>query len=495
MSSIAQQTAGGPSQPVVSGKDQVRHEQLRFIERTSVPGLVSCAIGGVILLSVAFLPRYAAIRTSLLGTAICTFMMAILWGVAVRACRRGDLRRAFNAQLFANLTATVLFFLFIDRGAILGLQTAFVGMSAGAMVLGDRAQRRVAVTTIGVVLVSAGLHEFRLVDPIVLPSYILYGAVAVAVIFGFRTPISAFRMFNEQLRASRTTALRNEQEAREARNRADAQARSLADVTAELRDFTYIVSHDLRAPLINIDGFGAVLRESLEDFDRRVGEIEATADGPVEELRAAWAEAHAEVDESLHFMGSGTAKMNALIDGLLELSRIDSRPAPEVTVQLPALLEEIVSSMEHQIRDRDISIDIGELPDIVGERLRIGQLFGNLIENAIKYMPERSPRAISVSCEDADGGYVFSVSDSGDGIPVDCREKIFRPFKRLESGAGVVGEGLGLAAVKKIIDRYRGRIWVEDSPGGGACFRFTWPRRGLAPVLAPVFDQNDSAAA
>lgn len=474
---------------------ELRREQLRIIERTSLPGLVSCSIGGLFLFGIALQDTYAPIRTALLGIIACTTAMAILWGIAIRGCREGDLRVAFNAQLFANLTGTILFFVFVDRGAILALQTAFVGLSAGAMVLHDRAQRRVAFLSIGVVLASAVAHELRVVEPIVLPAFVLYTAVAVAIVFGFRTPISAFRMFNEHLRASRAEALRSEALAREARDGADAQARALADVTEELRDFTYVVSHDLRAPLINIDGFSAVLRETLEDFDDRVRWADEAAgtgagDATAADLREAWRDAHDEVEESLHFISSGTAKMNALIDGLLQLSRIDSRPTRESNVALPDLLAEIVDSMQHQIRDREISVAIGDLPEIIGERLRIGQVFGNLIDNAIKYMPERPPRTIEVSCEEHPDSFVFSVVDSGDGIPAESREKIFRPFKRLESGAAAVGDGLGLAAVKKIVDRQGGRIWVEDNPGGpGASVRFSWPRRPPAvagPAAASV---------
>jgi signal transduction histidine kinase len=490
MSSREEQSDAGESpRSIASVESELRRHQLQIIERTSIPGVASCVIGSLFLLAMSFLEQYAPIRTAILGIVTCTTLMTIMWGFALHGCRHGDLRRAFNAQLLANLTGTILFFVFVDRGAILGLQTAFVGLSAGAMVLGDRAQRRVAFTSIGVVLGSAAVHETGLVAPIVLPDFVLYGAVAVAIIFGFRTPISAFRMFNEHLRASRGEALRNERLAREARDRADAQARALADVTGELREFTYVVSHDLRAPLINIDGFSAVLRETLEDFDDRVRSGEGSS---ADQLRAAWLEADTEVQESLHFIASGTTKMNALIDGLLELSRIDSRPAREASVGLPELLDEIVDSMQHQVRDRDISIDIGPLPEIVGERLRIGQVFGNLIENAIKYMPERAPRTISVSCEERDDAFLFSVVDSGDGIPVECRSKIFRPFKRLDSASGAAGEGLGLAAVKKIVDRQGGRIWVEDSPRGpGASFRFTWPRRAVPEPATAA----DSAAA
>jgi signal transduction histidine kinase len=425
-----------------------------------------------------------AMRNALLGIVVCATLMSAIWVVALRACRRNDLRRAFAAQFTANLIGTGLFFIFIDRGEILGLLTAFVGLSAGAMILKDRAQRRAALITTAVILTSGAIAELGLIEAIVLPPWVLYIAVVVAIGFGFRTPISAFRMFNEHLRASRADALRNEQIAREARDRADEHARALADLTGELREFSYVVSHDLRAPLINVEGFASVMQESLEEFDASVRRGGPDLDGP--SLREAWLAVHSEVVEALHFISSGTAKMNALISGLLELSRIDSRPSQETVVALAPLVDELVASMQHQIRERDVTVNVGPLPEVYGERLRLSQIFGNLMDNAIKYMPARPPREISVSCDDQADAFAFAVTDSGDGIAPEHRQQAFRPFKRLSGSESAVGDGLGLAAVKRIVERHGGRIWIEDAPGGrGASFRFTWPRRGpVEPAVA-----------
>jgi len=461
----------------ISVESRLKREQLRIIERTSTPGLVSCSIGGFGLLWLAlFWADTAAMRNALLGIVVCTTLMSAIWVGALRACRRDDLRRAFNAQFTANLIGTGLFFIFVDRGEILGLLTAFVGLSAGAMILKDWAQRRAAMITIAVILVSGAVGEIGVVEAIVLPPSVLYTAVAVAIIFGFRTPISAFRMFNDHLRASRADALRNEQLAREARDRADAQARTLADLTEELREFSYVVSHDLRAPLINVEGFASVLQESLDEFDAAVRR-EGT-DGDHASMRDAWVAVHSEVVEALHFISSGTAKMNALISGLLELSRIDNRPSQESVVALAPLVDELVASMQHQIRARDVTVEVGPLPEVVGERLRLSQIFGNLIDNAIKYMPERAPREISVSFEEHADAFAFAVTDTGEGIAPEHRQQAFRPFKRLAGSQAAVGDGLGLAAVKRIVERHGGRIWIDDAPGGsGASVRFTWPRR------------------
>jgi signal transduction histidine kinase len=157
------------------------------------------------------------------------------------------------------------------------------------------------------------------------------------------------------------------------------------------------------------------------------------------------------------------------------------------------VLSEAVNAVGHQIREREIDVEVGRMPAIVGERLRISQVFGNLIDNAVKYMPDRAPREIFVESEEDGAYFVFTVRDTGNGIPPDSRQKVFRPFKRLQPGESVSGEGIGLAAVKKIIERHGGRIWIEDGTGGlGVSFRFTWPRPAAA--AAPAIPPESAAA-
>jgi signal transduction histidine kinase len=344
------------------------------------------------------------------------------------------------------------------------------------MILDERSLRMAGLAMTAVVLLSASAHEFRLVEPIVIPDLLLYTATVVGIVFTFRTPMVALRMFKEHVQGSRAEALRLARQAEEERDRADRTARDLKEVGEELREFTYVVSHDLRAPLINIEGFSNALTDSLTEFDEKTKEV-ATG-GAAASIRQAWLESHEEVVESLHFISRSTEKLKALITGLLELSRIDSRPQQEQNVPLTPLLEELVGSMQHQIRERGIAVHLAPLPSIVGDRLRVSQVFGNLIDNAIKYMPERAPREVSVSYRESGDFFVFAVTDTGNGIPPESRQRVFRPFRRLEAKDSPAGEGLGLAAVRKIIERQGGRIWVEEPPRGtGACFRFTWPRR------------------
>jgi len=464
----------GEAEPLIDVEASTRQAQLNIIERTSRPGAYYAGLGAVVVgLYAAFGDGAAGARGAFAATALCAAVMSALWVWTLRACRRGDLPSAYVAQLAANLISAALFLFFVKGGVVLGLTTAFVGVFTGATVIAERQQRMVWLLTSLVVLLALAGREAQLVGQVELPAIVLYLASAVSVVLVFRTPVAAQRAFDRHLRANRAEALRLARLANQQRDRADAQARDLARVTEELRDFTYFVSHDLRAPLINIEGFAKVLEETIEDLERTFGDDAVD----IEALRAAWQESRADIEESLQFICGGTLKLNALVAGLLELSRIDSRPAESVPVALDPLLEQIAESMQHQIRDRSIELDVDRLPTIVGDPLRIGQVFGNLIDNAIKYMPNRDPRRIAVTCEEHGEDFLFSVTDSGAGIPEDQRRKVFRPFQRLDGGKGASGEGLGLAAVRKIVERAGGRIWVEDAAEGpGASFRFTWPR-------------------
>jgi signal transduction histidine kinase len=462
--------------------DKLRRQQLLIVEKTSWPGVAFGGSGALLVFAWGlFGAESSGTRNGYLAISTCLFLMVGLWVIALWRCRRDDLRGGFLAQFVANLVCTSLFFLFIERGAVLALLTAFTGLSSGAMILDERSLRTAGLAMTVVVLVSATAHELHLVEPIAIPEFLLYAATTIGIVFTFRTPMVALRMFKEHVQGSRAAALRLARQAAEERDRADRHARDLEEVGEELREFTYVVSHDLRAPLINIEGFSQALNDSLREFDEKT---KATAtDGAASSIQQAWLQTRAEVVESLHFISRSAEKLKALITGLLELSRIDSRPQQEQSVALTPLLDGLLGSMQHQIRERGIAVHVAPLPTIVGDQLRISQVFGNLIDNAIKYMPDRAPREVSVSCKESGDFFVFAVTDTGNGIPPDSRQRVFRPFRRLDAKDSPAGEGLGLAAVRKIIERQGGRIWVEEPPNGrGACFRFTWPRRQSRPA-------------
>jgi len=245
---------------------------------------------------------------------------------------------------------------------------------------------------------------------------------------------------------------------------------------AELTDFLFVLSHDLRAPLINLQGFSNELERSIAALETslvaRSAEPAAAAgpraDGAVSQIKT-------EIAESLQFIRRAVGKMGALVNGILELARIDSRPSVEQQVELSPMVDDLFSLFHYQIAARGIEVKVDSLPKVAGDPLRLSQVFGNLIDNAIKYMKPHGEARIEVRYEARNGDHVFSVRDSGVGIRDVDQKKIFRLFTRL-GASGPPGDGIGLAAVKRIVEKHGGTIWVESQPGIGSTFSFTLPR-------------------
>jgi len=268
-------------------------------------------------------------------------------------------------------------------------------------------------------------------------------------------------------------------------------ATALEAKNAELRDLFYALSHDLRAPLINMAGFTHELEVAISTLDDPVP-VRPTEDG---DLLAAHSsdERKQDIKESLGFIRCNIAKMDQLVRGLLELSRIENRPAQIERVDLGRLVHGIFDAFHFQIAERQIELHVGALPAIVGDAVRLNQLFSNLIDNAIKYMKPADPARIDVECETQDDRYLFRVRDTGVGVRVEDREKIFRLFTRL-GHQQVAGDGLGLTVVKKIVEKHGGTIWVESEVGRGSTFCFTLPRGAPCSAGAPVHLSADPHA-
>jgi PAS domain S-box-containing protein len=247
----------------------------------------------------------------------------------------------------------------------------------------------------------------------------------------------------------------------------------LAETNEELRRFTNIVSHDLRAPLVSLKGFSTELRQSIDAL--RESEEELLANLP-ESKRAAVAEALKEtIPEDLGFIESSVTRMDHLTVALLQLSRAGRREFHMEELDAGALLQETVGSLAHQIASRHIVVEIGPLPRITSDRAAIEQIFGNLLDNAIKYLDPERPGRIEVSAEETADADIFRVVDNGRGIAEEDMDKVFAPFRR--AGAqDVPGEGMGLAFVKALLHRLGGRIECHSQLGVGTTFSFTLPR-------------------
>jgi PAS domain S-box-containing protein len=246
----------------------------------------------------------------------------------------------------------------------------------------------------------------------------------------------------------------------------------LRETNEELKNFAYIVSHDLRAPLVNIRGFSEELNRSLGEiglfFERHqaaLDEAEKKRFGPI--IRQ-------DIPEALGFIRSSVSRMDNQISAILKLSRAGRRKLIPEPLRTGAFVRGILNTLAHQIGSRNVTVTVGELPDLVADRTAMEQIFGNILDNAVKYLDTGRPGAVAVTGEEQNGEVVFQVKDNGRGMAREDIPKAFEIFKRVGK-QDVPGEGMGLAYVRTLVRSLGGRIWCESEPGRGTTFSFTVP--------------------
>ncbi len=183
-----------------------------------------------------------------------------------------------------------------------------------------------------------------------------------------------------------------------------------------------------------------------------------------------------DADEYISHAVSGAERMRRLINGLLALSRVESRDLKAEHVNSTILVRDAIDDLKVSIEESGAKVNVGgNLPVVYGAKSQLTQVFQNLIGNAIKYAdPERSP-VVDVTARDREGVAEFSVRDNGPGIEEEDFERVFEIFQRLHDGRDEKGTGIGLSLCRRIIERHRGRLWVESEVGEGSCFKFTIP--------------------
>jgi light-regulated signal transduction histidine kinase (bacteriophytochrome) len=192
-----------------------------------------------------------------------------------------------------------------------------------------------------------------------------------------------------------------------------------------------------------------------------------------------------EAHEFIDFAVDGVKRMQKLIQDLLQFSRVGARSQSFVTVNCESLVQKAVLNLSAAIRESGAEVSHSTLPVVQGDDSQLTQLFQNLIDNAIKYRNEKSPR-VWIECEPQEGVWLFSVKDNGIGIEPQYAERIFVLFRRLHGKTEYAGTGIGLAICKKIVERHGGKIWVESEAGKGSNFKFTLPLAANAAVAAEV---------
>ncbi|WKA25771.1 sensor histidine kinase [Bradyrhizobium roseum] len=265
----------------------------------------------------------------------------------------------------------------------------------------------------------------------------------------------------------------------------DERTADLREANDEIQRFAYIVSHDLRSPLVNIMGFTSELEELRGDIFRRIATLsrgqspepavpENATDTAEPVLEGADKQLSEEFTEALGFIKSSIGKMDRLISAILHLTREGRREFQPVRIDTRELMEGIVSTVAHQIAEAQAKIRIDELPTIVSDRLAMEQIFSNLIDNALKYLKTGVPGEIAVRGRTKLGFAIFEISDNGRGIDPKDHQRIFELFRR----AGTQdrpGQGIGLAHVRALVRRLGGTMSVASELHQGSTFTITLP--------------------
>jgi light-regulated signal transduction histidine kinase (bacteriophytochrome) len=248
----------------------------------------------------------------------------------------------------------------------------------------------------------------------------------------------------------------------------------LEEKNRELQNVVYVASHDLRSPLVTINGFS-------EELGILCGEIEKILESENidEEVKNKIFPLIKEgIPEDLRFITAGANKMQMLIGGLLQISRAGTAVIEMVPLDMNALLNSIGEAMQYEFTNNDISMTIRDLPTCFGDANMVNQVFSNLFDNAVKYRHNNGEDKITVSGWVENGNSVYCVEDNGIGISAANQSKIFEVFHRLDPHDSVGGEGLGLTIISRILDRHHGKIWVESEPDMGSKFYVSLPIDG-----------------
>lgn len=239
----------------------------------------------------------------------------------------------------------------------------------------------------------------------------------------------------------------------------------------EMESMIYSASHDLRSPLVNIQGFSQRLEKAVIDINARLGQEDVP-----EKVRSDLARnLNERIPSALGFIKSSSLKMDTLINGLLRLSRIGRAELTIQPLDMNIMLRDIVGNLTIQAHQAGATISVDNLPACLGDSTQINQVFSNLIDNAIKYRDPVRPLEIHITGSLNGERACYAVADTGIGIAENYQPKVWELFHRLDPNGPIAGEGLGLTLVQRILARHRGRISLISNPGKGSCFTVELP--------------------
>jgi len=248
--------------------------------------------------------------------------------------------------------------------------------------------------------------------------------------------------------------------------------RELAAKNKELESVLYAASHDLKSPLVNIQGFCHELSESCELIRSVVDSKIKTGD--IEMASALDVALNENIPNALNFILASSKKMDSLLSGLLDVCRLNTTVAKMKQIDMNALISNVVSSMKYQINQSAAKIDIEALVPCVGDFSQINRVFSNLLANSLKFLDESKPARIRIYGRSENDISIYCLEDNGIGIAPEHQEKIFQMFYQLEPGKRQ-GQGIGLTIVRQIIDKHDGKLWLESEEGKGSKFFLSLP--------------------
>ncbi|HKA32818.1 MAG TPA: ATP-binding protein [Candidatus Binatia bacterium] len=258
---------------------------------------------------------------------------------------------------------------------------------------------------------------------------------------------AAMAIYNAQLYEETATA---KDDLERANTRLQRQAVELERSNAELEQFAYVSSHDLQEPLRMVASYTQLLAR------RYKGKLDSDA------------------DDFIDYAVSGVKRMQALINALLSYSRVGTQGKAFEPIDCQKILDGTLIALKQAIEESGAEVQCSALPTVMGDPVQLGQLFQNLIGNAIKFRNHQTP-IVRIAAERKDKEWLFRIADNGIGFDPQYSDRVFVMFQRLHGKEDYAGTGIGLALCKKIVERHGGRIWVESKQGEGTSFYFTLP--------------------